>query len=129
MTAYEFSVPFNGDPGTLDALLVFKGQGGVLEINGMSQIHLIFKNFGNRCLLPVAWLGRIKAGDFNSVFLVVKVGRNRNLFLFKLICNLAGAFAAHTQRENPLYNGCGFLVDNNFSLRIGRVFLIPEGWS
>ena len=28
MTAYEFSVPFNGDPGTLDALLKLRGRDG-----------------------------------------------------------------------------------------------------
>ncbi|MFQ9179232.1 MAG: U32 family peptidase [Eggerthella lenta] len=36
MTAYEFSVPFNGDPGTLDALLKLRGRDG----NAIREVYL-----------------------------------------------------------------------------------------
>lgn len=109
---------------TLNALLVFEGQGGGFQVDGVTQVSLILQNASDGVGGPVVWLSDVYSGQFHPMLLVVGISRRGNSVFLELLCNLGRTLSRNAEVKDVPHYRSSLRIRHHVSFGICRVLHI-----
>ena len=100
--------------GVFISCFVFKWLGICFEIDNISAILLLRKNFLNSCLTPFVRIGLCFLSASVQSFGPPISHRNKHFVFLQFSCNGFVAFTVEAHFEYAFHNGCGFRVNYPF---------------